>query len=280
MSFVHLHSHSQYSMLDSTIRIRDLVSRATEDGVGAIAMTDHNNMFGAVAFYKAATRAGIKPILGAEVDLVTEDRTDPNIRRTCTIVLLCKNNDGYRNLCYLLSRAYMDAPPRARGPRIDRGLLAEYADGLIALSGGLSGEIPQALLRGQQEEAEAIARHYCEVFGPSGFYLEIIRNGIKEQDEVNAALVSLSETLDVPLVAAADAHYNTEEEAAAHEVLMCIQMGKSLPSLETRARITDSLTLASASDICELYLSSKACINADLRLILNLYTNKKDMQYF
>ena len=123
MTFIHLHTHSQYSMLDSTIRIRDLVERAVQDGASAVALTDHNNMFGAVDFYKAAVKAGIKPIMGAELNLVAEDRTDPEKRRTETIVLLCRNQQGYRNLCYLLSRAYMDAPARAPGPRIDRNLL-------------------------------------------------------------------------------------------------------------------------------------------------------------
>ena len=250
--FVHLHTHTQFSMLDSTIRVSDIVARATADGASAIAVTDHNNMFGAVDFFKAAKKDGVKPILGAELNLVAGDRRDPEVRKSCTIVLLCKDEPGYRNLCYLLSRAYMDAPPRSPGPRIDRGLLAERAEGLIALSGSLSGEIPQHVLRGEFEEAKQLCRQYQTLF-PDCFYLEIIRNGIKEQERVNSGLIHLSEELGIPLVAAADAHYARQEDAGAHEVLMCIQMGKSLPTLDTRARVTDDLHLAPAAEMLERF---------------------------
>jgi len=246
MTFVHLHTHTEFSMLDSTIRIPDLVARAVDDGAGAIAMTDHNNMFGAVDFFKAAKKAGVKPILGAEVNLTPGDRRDPEVRKTYTLVLLCRDEVGYRNLCYLLSRAYMDAPAKAPGPRIDRGLLAERAGGLIALSGSLSGEIPQALLRGQYEEAAALCRTYQGMFARDAFYLELLHNGIKEQERVNEGLVRLSEDLEIPLVAAADAHYARKADAAAHEILMCIQMGKRVPDLDTVARVTDELDLAPA----------------------------------
>ena len=248
MSFVHLHTHTHFSMLDSTLRVGDLVRRAQEDEVSAIAITDHNNMFGVVDFYKSAKAAGIKPILGCELNLVPEDRRDPEVRRTATIVLLCKNQRGYANLCYLLSRAYMDMPPRSPGPRVDRGLLEERAEGLIALSGNLSGEIPQLLLRGEGEQAARLARHYSSVF-QGAFYLELIRSGIKEQEQVNAQLVQLSEELEIPLVATADAHYERRADAAAHEVLMCIQMGKSQPTLDTVGRLTDELYLAPAEEI-------------------------------
>ena len=235
-------------MLDSTIRVADLVRRAQEDEVSAIALTDHNNMFGAVEFFKQAKAAGIKPILGSEVNLVPDDRRDPEVRRTATIVLLCRDNVGYANLCYLLSRAYMDMPPRSPGPRIDRALLEERAEGLIALSGNLSGEIPQMILRGELDQAARLARHYSSVF-QGGFYLELIRSGIKEQEQVNAQLEHLSEELEIPLVATADAHYERQADAAAHEVLMCIQMGKSQPTLDTVGRLTDDLYLAPAEEI-------------------------------
>jgi DNA polymerase-3 subunit alpha len=248
VSFVHLHTHSHYSMLDATLRIEELVERARQDEAPAIALTDHNNMFGAVEFFKAAKSAGIRPILGAELNLVPEDRRDPEVRRSATIVLLCKDSTGYANLCYLLSRAYMDAPPRSPGPRIDRGLLAERAEGLIALSGNLSGEIPQLLLRGEVDEAARLARHYGALFH-GHFYLELIRNGIKEQEQVNAQLIQLSEELELPLVATADAHYDKPADAAAHEVLMCIQMGKCQPTLDTVARLTDALHLAPAEEM-------------------------------
>ena len=264
-SFVHLHCHTEFSMLDSTLRVGDLVERAIEDGAPAIAMVDHNNMFGAVDFYKAARKAGVKPILGAEVDLVPVDRTDPEVPRSATIVLLCTSQEGYRNLCYLLSRAHMDSPPRMLRPRVDRPLLAEHAAGLIALSGSLSGEIPQLLLRGEVDEAARLARHYRGLF-QGGFYLEILRNGIKEQERIEPALLGLSEELEIPIVAAADAHYGSSDDAAAHEVLMCIQMGKSLPTLDTTARITDRLHLAPAAEMIERFADLPEAAENTLRI--------------
>ncbi|PIE19367.1 MAG: DNA polymerase III subunit alpha [Proteobacteria bacterium] len=252
MSFVHLHAHTQFSMLDSTIRIADLVGRAVDDGSGAVAMTDHNNMFGAIEFFKAAKQAGVKPILGAEVNLTAGDRGDDTIRKTFTLVLLCRTLEGYKSLCFLLSRAYMDAPPKAPGPRIDRALLSERAAGLIGLSGSLSGEIPQALLRGSYDEAAALARTYQALFERDGFYLEIQRNGIKEQERVNEGLVRLSEELEIPLVAAADAHYAKRDDAGAHEILMCVQLGKSV-GIDDKARITDELYLAPAAEMAERF---------------------------
>ena len=248
MAFVHLHTHSHYSMLDSTLRVADLVERAVADGAGAVALTDHDNMFGAVAFSKAARKRDIKPIFGAELSVVDGDRGDPELRRVGSLVLLCRDKQGYANLCYLLSRAYMDMPPRIGSPRVDRGLLSEHREGLVALSGNLSGEIPQAMLRGQPEEAAKIATFYQDLYG-DGFFLEVLRNGIDEQDAVNTQLIQLSEELGIPLVAAADAHYGTTDDADAHEVLMCIQMGKSQPTLDTRARITDALHLAPAPEM-------------------------------
>lgn len=267
MSFVHLHAHTHYSMLDSTVRVRDLAQRAADDGAPAVAMTDHNNLFAAVDFIKACKSAGVKPILGAEVNLIPDggDRKDADQRRTCTLVLLCKTNEGYRSLCYLLSRAYIDMPSRAPGPRIDMELLKERSEGLIALSSSLSGEIPQALLRGQLDDARKLARQYQAIFG-ADFYLEIVRNGIKEQELVNERLVELSADLGIPLVAAADAHYAKKEDAAAHEILMCIQMGKSIPTLDTRARITDDLYLAPAAEMVERFKDQPEAIAATMAI--------------
>ncbi|HRE89604.1 MAG TPA: PHP domain-containing protein [Myxococcota bacterium] len=144
MSFVHLHVHSEYSMLDSTVRVAQVVERAKVDKAPAVALTDHNNMFGAVDFFKAAKKAGVRAIFGAEVNLVPTDRKDENLRKSGTILLLCRTLEGYRNLCFLLSRGYMDTPSKAPGPRIDRPLLEQNSKGLLALTSSLSGEIPQA----------------------------------------------------------------------------------------------------------------------------------------
>jgi len=266
VSFVHLHVHSEYSMLDSTIRVAQVVDRAKADRSPAIALTDHDNMFGAVDFFKAAKKAGVKAILGAETSLVPTDRMDEAQARAMTIVLLCKDTKGYKNLCYLLSRAYMDVPNKVGRPRIDRPLLERHAEGLVALSGSLSGEIPQHVLRGQMDEAMALARHYQGLFGRDGFFLEILRNGIKEQERVNEGLLRISEALEIPLVAAADAHYAKKDDAGAHEILMCIQLGKSLPDLEHKARITDELYLASAEEMRARFADLPEAIENTLRI--------------
>jgi len=267
MPFVHLHAHTHYSMLDSTVRIRDLAQRAADDGAPAVAMTDHNNMFGAVDFIKACKKHDVKPILGAEVNVVTggASRDDADVRKTCTLVLLCKTNEGYNNLCYLLSRAYMDTPSRAPAPRVDVEVLKERSKGLIALSSSLAGEIPQALLRGQLDDARKLARQYQGIF-EDGFYLEIVRNGIKEQEAVNERMLELSAEMGIPVVAAADAHYSNKEDAAAHEILMCIQMGKSLPTLDTRARITDDLYLAPAEEMLKRFEDLPEAVAATLEI--------------
>ncbi len=266
MSFVHLHVHSEYSMLDSTIRVPQVVARAKTDGAPAVALTDHNNMFGAVDFYKAAKKAGVRAIFGAEVNLVPDDRKNADVRRSGTILLLCRTLQGYRNLCFLLSRGYMDTPPRAPGPRIDRPLLEANCEGLIALTSSLSGEIPQAILRGNFDDARELARHYQGVFGKDGFYLEILRNGIKEQERVNEGLMRLSEELEIPVVAAADSHYNKVDDAGAHEILMCIQLGKSLPTLDTKARVTDDLYLASADEMKARFADLPEAIENTLKI--------------
>ena len=266
MSFVHLHVHSEYSMLDSTIRVPQVVARAKTDGAPAVALTDHNNMFGAVDFYKAAKKAGVRAIFGAEVNLVPDDRKNVDTRRSGTILLLCRTLQGYRNLCFLLSRGYMDTPPRAPGPRIDRPLLEANSEGLIALTSSLSGEIPQAILRGNFDDARELARHYQGVFGKDGFYLEILRNGIKEQERVNEGLMRLSEELEIPVVAAADSHYNKVDDAGAHEILMCIQLGKSLPTLDTKARVTDDLYLASAEEMKARFADLPEAIENTLKI--------------
>ncbi len=266
MSFVHLHVHSEFSMLDATTRVGQVAERAKLDSAPAIALTDHNNMFGAIDFTKAAKKAGVRPIYGAEMNLIPDDRKNVDARKSQTIVLLCRSLEGYRNLCYLLSRAYMDTPPRAPGPRIDRPILESRAKGLLALSGNLSGEIPQFLLRNQYDAARDLARHYQGVFGKDGFYLEIIRNGIKEQERVNEGLLRLSEELEIPLVATCDAHYAKKDDAGAHEILMCIQLGKSLPTLDTKARITDDLYLASAEEMKTRFADLPEAIENTLKI--------------
>lgn len=248
MDFVHLHVHSQFSLLDSTIRIDDLVKHVSAQGMTALALTDHMNVFGGLQFLKACRndKAGInlKPIFGSEVVVA-----DPETGRRHHLVLLCRNPDGFANLRTLLSRAYTD-PARGDGPAtLTRDGLAAHSKGLIALSGCLGGEVPQALLRGDLDGAREAAAWHAEVFGPGSYYLEVANNGLAEQERVNRALADLSRETGVPLVATANAHYLRREDAAAHAVLVAIEMKRNLTAEALKTLPLDSFHLASPDEM-------------------------------
>ena len=227
--FVHLHLHSEYSLLDGAIRISDLPKLAKEAGHTAVALTDHGNMFGAVAFYRACKEAGIHPIIGCEVYVAPGSRLDRGqvggISYT-HLVLLCENEAGYRNLTYLVSRGYLDG--FYGRPRIDRSLLEERHEGLICLSGCLGGEIPRALVRGDYEEAKRVALWSNRVFGDGNFFLEMQDHGSAEDRLVNRGIRRLSGELGIPMVVTNDAHYPKRKDAGTQAVLMCIQTGSVL----------------------------------------------------
>lgn len=223
MSFVHLHVHSEYSLLDAASRIKDLVKRAKSLEMPAIALTDHGAMYGAIEFYKACEGAGIRPIIGAEVNVAPKgrfDRTDPAHHH---LIVLAKSNQGYQNLVKIVSRGHLDG--FFHKPRVDHELLEQHADGLIALSSCLMGEVPSLILQGRMEEAEARARWYQERFD---FYLELQDHGLPDQKRVNRELIALSERTGIPLVATNNTHYTLPGDARAHEALLAIGMGKTL----------------------------------------------------
>jgi DNA polymerase-3 subunit alpha len=220
-SFVHLHIHTQYSLLDGANRIDDLIKRAVEYGMPALAITDHGNMFGAVEFYQKAQKAGIKPIIGCETYIAPSDRKDRSggpHDAAYHLVLLARNHDGYKNLMRLVSIGYTEG--FYYKPRIDKDTLRQFSGGLIGLSACLKGEVPYKLLKGDKEGARAAAIMYREILGPENFYLEIQDNGIEEQKTVNALLAELSEELNIPLVATSDCHYFQKSDAKAHEALL------------------------------------------------------------
>ena len=229
MAFVHLHVHTEYSLLDGACRIDTIAKRAKELGQTALAVTDHGVMYGAVAFYKACLAEGIQPIIGCEVYVAPGSRFDrlpgPE-NRYSHLILLCRNETGYRNLCYLVSAGFTEG--YYVRPRIDWALLHEHAESLICLSGCLAGEIPQALVRGDYEAAKARALDLQALFGPENFYLEIQNHGIPEEAEAARGLVRLSKETGIPLALTNDAHYIAKEDAAAQDVLMCIQTGKTV----------------------------------------------------
>ena len=228
MSFVHLHVHSEFSLLDGACRIESLAERARELGQDAIAITDHGVMYGAVAFYKAAKKAGIKPIIGCEVYVAPKSRfgrehgVDSEYSH---LVLLCKNDEGYKNLCYLVSMGFTEG--FYIKPRIDWQLLSEHAGGLICLSGCIAGYIPRCLLNGDYAAARAKALELRELFGDD-FYLEVQDHNIVEEKRVINSIIKLSAETDIPMVLTNDAHYLKREDAAAQDVLLCIQTGKTL----------------------------------------------------
>ena len=220
-SFVHLHVHSQYSLLDGAIRIDDLLKQAVAYGMPAVALTDHGTMFGAVEFYAKAVKAGIKPIIGCECYLAPRrltDKTPRDHQGVCHLLLLAKNIEGYRNLCRLASVAQLEG--FYYKPRIDRHILSEHKNGLIALSACLHGEIPMLIKANRIQAAEEAARRYVALFGEGNFYLEVQNNGIEEQTVVNDALREISSRLSIPLVASNDCHYLDKKDVRAHDVLL------------------------------------------------------------
>ncbi len=251
--FVHLHIHSEFSLLDGANRIKDLPVRAKELGMDSIAITDHGVMFGAIDFYKACKKEGVKPIIGCEVYVAPRSRTDkqPGIdNHYYHLILLAKNNEGYKNLSKLVSLSFVDG--YYYKPRIDREILEKYHEGLICLSACLAGEVNQALLSGQNEKAEQVALWHKKVFGDD-YYIEIQNNGIKEQVLANQKLVQLARKLDIPLVATNDAHYLKREDAYNHEVLLCIQTGKRMSDEDRMKFDTEELYVKSPEEMSEYF---------------------------
>lgn len=248
MDFVHLHVHSEYSLLDGMCRIKDIPVRAKELGMKAIALTDHGVMFGSAIFFKECKKNGIKAITGCEMYVAPNSRFDKEMGKGDNkynhLILLVKNKEGYQNLIKLVSSGFIEG--FYSKPRIDKELLKEHSKGLICLSACLAGELPKAILDDDLEKAESIALWYKELFGEE-YYLEIQNNGLPEQIKVNQKLIQLSRKLDIPLVATNDAHYLKKEDSFNHEILLCMQTGK---------RITDEDRMRFETD--EFYIKSRS----------------------
>ena len=253
MSFVHLHVHTEYSLLDGACRIDKIAEKAKAMGQSALAITDHGVMYGAVAFYKACKSAGIKPIIGCEVYVAPRRMTDKEHGRDNAyshLILLCKNETGYKNLCYLVSMAFTEG--FYIKPRIDWQLLREHAEGLVCLSGCLAGEIPQKIIGGDYDGAKAKALELKELFGED-FYLEIQDHGIREEKLAADGLIKLSRETGIPLALTNDAHYIDKSDAYYQDVLMCIQTGKTVDD-ENRMRFeTNELYLKTEEEMRALF---------------------------
>ena len=236
MAFAHLHVHTEYSLLDGACRIRDLPKLVKEMGQTACAITDHGAMYGAIDFYRACKAEGIHPVIGCEVYVARRTRFDKQHEfdaESRHMVLLCKNETGYRNLSYMVSQAYIEG--FYIKPRIDLDLLREHSEGLIGLSACLAGEIPRRIINGDYEGAKAYALELSSILGEDNFYLELQDHGIADQTTVNRALLRMHNETGIPLVCTNDAHYLRKEDAESHDVLLCIQTGKTVDD-ENRMR--------------------------------------------
>ncbi|MBR0449419.1 MAG: PHP domain-containing protein, partial [Clostridia bacterium] len=224
--FVHLHLHSEYSLLDGACRIKDIPRRAKECGHSAVALTDHGVLYGVPAFVDACKREGIKPIVGCEVYVAPRSRFDKGTSQGSPyhLVLLCKNEIGYRNLLELVSSGFVDG--FYSKPRVDIELLRSHSEGLIALSACLAGRLSRAISAGDFDVAKSAALEYSEIFGRDNFYIEIQDHGLDEQKQILPELVRLARECELPLVATNDCHYLRRKDANTQAVLMCIQMNK------------------------------------------------------
>ena len=252
-NFVHLHVHTEYSLLDGANRIKDIPKRVKELGMDAIAITDHGSMYGVMEFYKACKKENIKPIIGCELYIAKRKMEDKDPLKDKTryhLTVLAKNNKGYENLSKLVS--YSNTIGMYYKPRIDKELLKKYSEGLIILSGCMQGEIAQALLLGNDTKAEEIALWYKDLF-KDDFYLEIQANGLEKQNIVNIKMINLARKLNIKLVATNDAHYMYKEDASVHEILLCMQTGKTIYDEDRMKFGTDELYLKSYEEMEEAF---------------------------
>ncbi|MEW5741443.1 MAG: DNA polymerase III subunit alpha [Myxococcota bacterium] len=265
MSFTHLHLHTLYSLLDGAIRMKDLIKTVKAKGMSSVAVTDHGNMFGAVDFYKKAKEAGLKPILGMEAYVAgPKGRGDRTEKIANHLILLAKNQEGYANLRHLSSQGYLNG--FYYHPRIDKQVLKEHSKGLIGLTACLGGEVTSAAFRGDMDHARRAAKEYKDIFEPGQFFLEIQWNGMEEQQRANDNLKQLSRDLDIPLAATADAHYIKQEDARAHELLMCIASGKTLADAKRMRHSTDKLFVCSPEEIRAYFQDVPEAVDNTMRI--------------
>mgnify|MGYP003462011622 FL=1 len=224
MAFTHLHVHTEYSLLDGSNKIKEYVKRVKELGMDSAAITDHGVMYGVIDFYRAAREEGIKPILGCEVYVAPNSRFDKELTggddRYYHLVLLAENNVGYANLMKIVSRGFTEG--YYYKPRVDMEVLETYHEGIIALSACLAGEVQRYIVKGFKEEAKKAALKYEKCFGKGNFFLEMQDHGIAQQQTVNAALLSMSRELDIPLVVTNDVYYTYDTDVESHDILICI----------------------------------------------------------
>ena len=258
-SFVHLHVHSEYSLLDGACRVDALCRRTADDGVPGIALTDHGVMFGAVEFHDSAKKHGLTPIIGCEAYIAPRGRLDRTVRDEAHITLLAADEEGYKNLTALISKGFLEG--YYYKPRIDMGLLEQHNRGLIVLSGCMSSLVAAPLLKNDRASSLKAAREFRDIFADR-FYIEIMRHGMPEEDIINDGLISVARELDLPLVATNDSHYLTRGDAQAHDVLLCIGTGKTVADTSRMKFFSDEFYVKSAQEMRELFADvPEACDN-------------------
>ncbi len=265
--FVHLHVHTEYSLLDGSNRIKDLIQRIKELGMNSVAITDHGVMYGVVEFYKEALKNGIKPILGCEIYTAKRNMQDkqPGLDSDYGhLVLLAKNQTGYKNLMKIVSLGFTEG--FYYKPRVDYRTLEKYSEGIIALSACLSGDIPAAILNNDYEKAVELANRLNTIFGQDNFYLELQHNGISDQNLVNQQLIKLSKELGIPLVATNDAHFLTREAAQSHEILLCIQTGKTINDENRMKFNTDEVYVKSPEEMYENFRNVEPALENTVKI--------------
>ena len=252
-SYVPLHLHTEYSLLDGGIRIDDLISKAKKYNLAALTITDHGNLFGAIDFYNRVSKAGLKPIIGCEVYIAPQSRfhkgSNGAHEASFHLILLCRDLDGYRNLCRLVSSAYIEG--FYYKPRIDKDILEQYSGGLIGLSSCMKGEVPYYLASGNIDKAREAALEYRRILGAENFYLEIQANEMPEQEVLNRQIIELSKDLHIPVVATNDTHYLLKDDSRAHDVLLCIQTGKTLNDSDRMKLSTQAFYFKSPEEMIE-----------------------------
>ena len=267
MSFVHLHMHTEFSLLDGAIKIKDLVKKVKENDMKAVAITDHGNMFGAINFYKECKAQGIKPIIGIEAyvaprsHLEKEGKIDSEPNH---LILLAKNNEGYKNLIKLTSISYTEG--FYYKPRIDKELLKKYSDGIICLSACLAGEIPKKIVNNNIDGAKESIKEFIEIFGRENFYLEIQSNKLREQVLVNQKLMELSKEFNIGLVATNDCHYLNEEDYYAHEILLCIQTRKTMDDSDRMSFKTNEFYVKTKEQMLDEFSYVKEAVENTLKI--------------
>ena len=265
--FVHLHLHSEYSLLDGACRISDIPKAAAAAGHGAVAITDHGAMYGAVAFFKACREAGVKPIIGCEVYVAPRSRFEKQPGRENSahhMVLLCENETGYKNLIRMVSLGFTEG--FYSRPRVDDELLAKYHEGLIALSACLAGEIPSRLVAGDYDGAVKSAEKYSRIFGKDNFFIELQNHGIAEQRQILPSLAKLARECGLGMVATNDVHYIKRSDASTQAVLMCIQTGSTVADGRPAGFETDEFYYKSTDEMRALFGSYERALENTVKI--------------